>query len=280
MSTNQIDGRSASKWISASTRAALVATIAFCSVTAAAPAAEADESPTTTMVREADRILRGKTTAAVAGMQIHTAAYDRSYEMVYWEDARSAQNKVLLKILGPAEWRGHGTLKIEGRVTLYNPSTDRMTSLSNSMLGDSWMGSHFTNDDFVKETDLARDYTATDEKRWNAPGPSGKDVEFHKLLLKPTPTAPVRWDHISMEVYRENGRTIPTRFEYFRRADGGVTRTLAFTNVKEIGGRIAPTVFTMTVADKPGEFTKVTYEKLKFDADVPTNKFTEQALRQ
>jgi hypothetical protein len=185
-----------------------------------------------------------------------------------------------LKILGPAEWRGHGTLKSEGRVTMYNPSTDRMTSLSNSMLGDSWMGSHFTNDDFVKETDLARDYDAKDEKTWQANNADGAKVEFHHLMLKPRPSAPVRWDHIVIELYKDKGRTIPTKFEYYRRADGPATRTLAFTNVKEIGGRTAPTVFTMTVAEKPGEYTKVIYEKLKFDAEVPGNKFTEQALRQ
>lgn len=252
----------------------------FIGLVTLAPTANADDSALTQMVRDADRIVRGKTTAAVANMQIHTGAYDRSYEIVYWEDARSAQNRVLLKILGPAEWRGHGTLKDAGRVTMYNPSTDRLTSLSNSMLGDSWMGSHFTNDDFVKETDLARDYTPTNEKTWSTPGSAGKEITHHRLMLKPAPSAPVRWDHIVMEVYRENNRTIPVKFEYFRRAGNNVTRTLTFSNVKEIGGRTAPTVFTMTVAEKPGEFTKVTYEKLKFDADVPSNKFTEQALRQ
>lgn len=279
MSSNYVDGRAGAGLIPTVARAGMFALFAVSSLMVGVPSAQAADDPTS-MVRDADHILRGKTTAGVMAMQIHTSAYDRSYDMVYWEDLRAAKNRVLVKILGPAEWRNHGTLKTEGRVTMYNPSTDRMTSLSNSMLGDSWMGSHFTNDDFVKETDLARDYTATDEKQWQGKGADGKDATYHRLMLKPTPNAPVRWDHIVLEVYREDGRTIPTKFEYYRRADSGVTRTLTFSNVKDIGGRTAPTLLTMTVADKPGEYTKVNYQKLKFDADVPTNKFTEQALRQ
>jgi outer membrane lipoprotein-sorting protein len=35
----------------------------------------------------------------------------------------------------------------------------------------------------------------------------------------------------------------------------------------------------MRVADKPGEFTKITYRKLKLNVDIPASKFTEAELR-
>ena len=224
------------------------------------------------LVHRADRVLRGKTSATVLKMQVHTAAYDRAYEMVSWEDERG---NVLVKILGPALWRGFGTLKLAERLSLYDPGADRITVLSSSMLGQSWMGSHFSNDDLMKDTDLARDYTTRELKSWNE-----KDRTFHELVLTPTPSAPVAWDHIVYRLYTDGKNVVPVEEQFFRRAGQPATRTLTFTDVGEIGGRTAPRVLTMTVAEKPGEYTRLTYEKARFDAPIPTEKFSEQALRQ
>jgi hypothetical protein len=247
---------------------------------AGAPALPASQFSPEQMVERADHILRGKTTAAVVQMDVHTASFDRSYEMVSWEDDRDSTGKVLVKILGPALWRGNGTLKVGSRLTLYNPSTDRLTALSTSMLGESWMGSHFTNDDLVKLTDLARDYDAELLKSWMAATPDGTPVQFHQLTLHPKAGAAVSWDHILLTVYEEGTDLQPTSLAYFRRAGEPATRTLTFSEVKGLGGRQVPSVMTMTVATKPGEFTKMTYRTLKFDAPIPPEKFSEQALRQ
>ena len=233
------------------------------------------------LVRRADHSLRGSTTAAVLRMDIHTASYDRSYSMVYWEDARAPDGgDVLVKVLGPALFRGYGTLKVGGRLTLYDPSTDRMTVLSSSMLGDSWMGSHFNNDDFVKDTDLARDYVAR-EVASSSGTEGGRPVVHHEIELRPRPTAPVAWDRIDARLYVDAGNVIPLALRYFRRAsDATPYRTLTFSDVRPIGGRVAPAVLTMTVADKPGEYTRVTYQQARFDVPMPEGKFTERALRQ
>jgi hypothetical protein len=233
----------------------------------------------TELVHKADHVLRGKTTAAVVAMHIHTASYDRSYSMVYWGDDRGGKSRALIKILGPARWRGHGTLKVGGRLSLYDPSTDRVTVLSSSMLGDNWMGSHFTNDDLVKETDLARDYHAQELKHWTAEI-DGKDATFYRVELDPTPQAPVAWHHIVVELYTQGDAVIPTRDEYYRRAKQTTpTRVMTFSDVKTIDGRQLPTKLVMHVADKPGEYTELVYKKLRFDGNVPASKFTEQALR-
>lgn len=233
------------------------------------------------LVRRADHVLRGTTTASVLHMDVHTRTYDRHYSMVYWEDDHGGASSVLVKILGPAMWRGHGTLKVGNRLSLYDPSSDRMTVLSSSMLGDSWMGSHFNNDDFVKDTDLARDYTTREVGSRAGTSADGHAVTFHDLELRPTPTAPVAWDHIVASLYVDGRAVIPVRFDYYRRAgESAPYRTLAFSDVKTLGGRLAPSTLTMTVADKPGEYTRVVYDEVRFDVAIPASKFTEQALRQ
>lgn len=233
------------------------------------------------LVRRADHVLRGRTTAAVMRMDIHTTSYDRHYSLVYWEDDASGTSNVLVKILGPAMWRGHGTLKVGNRLTVYDPGTDRMTVLSSSMLGDSWMGSHFDNDDFVKDTDLATDYTSRETASRAGTSPDGHAVTFHDIELRPTPRAPVAWDRIEETLYVRDGAVIPVRLAYYQRAaERTPHRTLVFSDVKTLGGRVVPTVLTMTVAAKPGEYTRVTYDQVRFDVPIPSNKFTEQALRQ
>jgi hypothetical protein len=254
---------------------------AFVAVGLSADARAGESTDLRDLVHRADYALRGQTTAAVVKMTVHTATFERAYDMVYWDDERAGHSRVLVKILGPALWRGHGTLKVDQRLTMYNPSADRMTVLSGSMLGESWMGSHFSNDDLVKETDLAADYEARELRAWDAQGATGHTVRFHRVELHPTPRAPVPWDRIALEAYVDGALVVPTRLEYFRRAgDAAPYRALAYSDVKPIGGRTAPTTLTMTVTDKPGEFTRLVYENAKFDVNVPDAKFTEQALRQ
>lgn len=253
--------------------------LALALILTAAGGARAAGTSVTELVHRADHVLRGKTTAALVKMHIHKRAYDRTYDMVYWGDERGSHDRALIKVLGPARWRGRGTLKVEGRLSVYDPRTDRVTVLSSSMLGDSWMGSHFTNDDLVKETDLAKDYRSSllGESKKSV---GGKPAHFYRIRLTPTPQAPVAWNHIVVELYQQDGHVIPVKEAYYRRGNQkAATRTLTFSNVRAIGGRIAPTRLTMRVADEPGEYTQLDYEKARFDVDVPSTKFTEQALR-
>lgn len=242
-------------------------------------AARAAEPSLVDLVRRADHVLRGQTTAAILTMHVHTKSYDRGYDIVYWGDERGGTTRALIKVLGPARWRGHGTLKVGRSLSLYDPSSDRVTVLSGSMLGDSWMGSHFANDDLVKETDLARDYAVKELKRWSAPA-GGKDATFYRVLLEPTPRAPVAWDHQVLELYAQGAAAVPVREEYYRKKDTAEpARVLTFDAVKDVDGRSVPTRLVMRVADAPGEYTELVYDKVKFDTDVPASKFTEQALR-
>ena len=232
------------------------------------------------LVRRADLVFRGKTSAAVMTMDIKTKSFERSYKLVAWDDARG-RDRTLLKLLGPALWRGNGTLKLGSQLKIYDPKTNHVTVVGHSMLGDSWMGSHFSNDDLVKETRLARDYNVALVKTWSAASPTGSgQATFYRAKLTPKPTAPVAWGKIVYELWEQGDAIAPLRSDYYRKAgDSNAVRSIAFSNVKKLGGRTVPAVMTCTVASKPGEYTRITYKKLKLNVDIPGSKFTEQALR-
>jgi hypothetical protein len=260
--------------------ARLVPALAAAAVAVALPGrASAAPTPLDELVRKADTVLRGQSSAGVLTMDVKTQSYSRSFKIVMWDDSRG-EDRTLIKILGPALWRGYGTLKVGSQLKLYNPKTDHVTVVSGSMLGDDWMGSHFSNDDLVKETRLARDYRVRLVKSWPGTDPTGAAATFHLLELTPKPTAPVAWGRILYQLWERGDTVLPTKAEYFRKAAAKTPdRTLLFTDVKPLGGRLVPARMVMTLARKPGEHTAISYSELRFDIAIPASKFTEQALR-
>ncbi len=245
-------------------------------VLAAAPRGDAEIQA---LVERADLVFRGRSSAAVMEMRIKTRAYERTYELVAWDDSRGG-DRSLIKILGPAGYRGFGTLKLGEQLKLFDPKTNHVQVVGHSMLGGSWMGSHFSNDDLVKETRLARDYSASLLKTWTAPAPVGGPATHHLVALSPKPTAPVAWGRIEYELWENDLALVPVSSRYFRKAgDAEPARTITFTDVKEMSGRYVPSTLTVRLADKPGEETSLIYKKLKLNVDIPAEKFTEQSLR-
>lgn len=227
------------------------------------------------LVEQADMGYRGSSAAAVIAMEVKTKSYSRSYRIVMWTDDRKDKDRTLVKILGPSLWRGFGTLKIGNALKLYDPKSNHVTVVSNSMLGDSWMGSHFSNDDLVKETRLAEDFALALDKKWQ----EGAAVHY-RVVLSPKPTAPVPWDKIVYELAMEGGAVWPVKVEYYRKAGSKTPeRTTSFTSLRQLGGRRLPAVMTVQLANKPGEYTRIEYQRLEFGVRIPDSKFSEQALR-
>lgn len=253
--------------------------MALCAILVSlSPAAHADSLQA--LVQRADRILRGKSSAAVVHMDVKTHGYQRTYKMVIWQRDDSNRERTLVKILGPTSWRGYSTLKIGNQLKFYDPKTNHVQAVGNSMLGDSWMGSHFSNDDLVKETRLAVDYTPSLISKRVAKNELGQSATFYRIRLTPKPTAPVVWGRIEFEVWQHDDLVVPVRCDYFTKVgDKNPVRIMRFYGVKEMDGRWVPSEMQITVASKPGEYTRLTYDKLRFDVDIPASKFTEQAMR-
>lgn len=242
----------------------------------AAPRAGADELGD--LVNKADTVYRGQSAASLFDMTIKTRAGERAYKVIVWSKS-GKEDHVLIKLLGPALWRGFGTLKLGNLLKVYDPKSRHVTVVSHSMLGDSWMGSHFSNDDLVKETRLDRDYQIKSLATAKRDTGLGFDATYHTLELTPTPRAPVVWGRIVYELWAHDAAALPVKVTYYRKAeDRTPTRIITFTEVRNFDGRLVPATLQVTVTDKPGEFTRIDYKKLKFNVRIDQQKFTEQAL--
>jgi outer membrane lipoprotein-sorting protein len=139
------------------------------------------------------------------------------------------------------------------------------------MMMASWMGSHFTNDDLVKESRLVRDYDVA-----LAFAGSRHGVEVWEFVLTPRPAAAVVWGRIVLEVRQTD--LMPTWAKYYG-DDGGQRRTLTFSDYRRMGGRLVPATMTVRPTDKPDESTVITYRRLVFDVDLPPDTFSIAALK-
>jgi outer membrane lipoprotein-sorting protein len=200
-------------------------------------------------------------------MKVKTSRYERTVKIRAWSKGK---DRSLIVIEAPAKDKGIATLKVDKNIWNYLPKVDRTMKVPSGMMSNSWMGSHFTNDDLVKGNRLSEQYTGDIEQR-PADG-TGSWV----VRLTPKPNAPVVWGAVVVTVTHE---IIPESVEYFDE-DGALARTMRFHDVQEVAGRKVPMVMTLIPADKPDEQTQVTYQSLEFDVDLPESMFTLQGLKQ
>jgi outer membrane lipoprotein-sorting protein len=230
--------------------------------------AEDDKPTIEELLNTTDDIQRGESSEAVMVMDVKTKRFERSMKMRAL--SKGTENS-LVTILEPAKDAGTTTLKVGDNLWNYLPKVDRTMKIPAGMMGGSWMGSHFSNDDLVKQSRMSEDYTA---ELKSEPTDEAPDTNW-VIELTPTPDAPVVWGKVVVTVLPEK---VPLSIEYFDEK-GQLQRTLSFSDVQEVDGRQVPMTMMLTPQDKEGEFTKISYEKLDFGVEISDKQFTLQALK-
>jgi hypothetical protein len=216
------------------------------------------------LLNATDDVLRGESSEATMEMQVKTARYERTMRMKTWSHGT---DKSLILIEAPAKDAGVATLKVGDNIWNYLPKVDRTMKVPAGMMGGSWMGSHFTNDDLVKESRLSEDFTWTE--------PTTNEAGNWLVVLTPKPDAAIVWGALEVEVSAER---MPVSIVY-KDEDGETARTMTWENIQEVDGRSIPMVMRLVPADKPDEFTMVSYIEIDFDVNLPESTFTLQSLK-
>ena len=220
------------------------------------------------IIDRVDRILRGESSHGIATMEVVTEQWERRLTMEVWS---LGTEYALVRITAPKREAGTATLKAGDDIWNYLPRVDRTIKIPTSLMMGSWMGSHFTNDDLVKESRLIEDYDIEISFEGDRDG-----VAVWELVLTPKPEAAVVWGHIEYQVRRRD--LMPTWARYYDE-DGALVRTLTFSEFNEMGGRLVPAAMDMRPEDKPGERTTIRYSELEFDIDIDESFFSLRALR-
>lgn len=219
------------------------------------------------IISKAENAIKGETSYAMITMRIVTSDYTRELQMKSWW---VGNEKALIEILSPPKDRGNKTLKIKNEMWSYLKNTQTTIKIPPSMMLQSWNGSDFTNDDLVRETNLNRDYFIKllfEEKI------AGEDC--WKIELKPKPETPVVWGLIYYWVRKKD--YLPALVQYYSEA-GELIRTMRFSDYGNYGGRFIPKKWSVINNKKPGNYTEMILDEIKFDIKIPDRIFSFREL--
>jgi hypothetical protein len=224
----------------------------------------ADEPSIEELLDATDDINRGASSITTIEMQVKTARYERTMSMQAWS---RGEEDSLIRILSPVKDAGTTTLKVGDDMWNYLPKVDRTMKIPQGMMSGSWMGSHFSNDDLVKSNRLADEFTYVNE---------GLVDGVYTIVCTAKPDAPVVWGKVVVQVRADK---IPVEVAYYDE-EGTLARTMTFSDVRELDGRLVPATMTLIPADRPEEFTRITTVEADFDVELDDRLFTLQALKE
>lgn len=213
-----------------------------------------------------DDLYRSTSSHAIATMTVVRERGTRELTLESWS---LGDDQALIVIRAPAREAGTATLRTGDGLWNYAPRADRLIRVPAGLLSDDWMGSHFTNDDLLRETSYLDDHEAT--LAWI----ERDGARLIEVTLTPLPDAPVVYTRLVFLVATDTWTPVEAAFW-----DGDeLIRTMAYDTVRRVAGRSIPMRLVVTPADEPEERTVVLYEELELDAAVDPELFTRRGLR-
>ena len=180
------------------------------------------------------------------------------------------QDKNFTEYLSPEREKGMKMLKLDDRLWIYSPSTDRTIQLSGHLLRQSLMGSDLSYEDMMEEKKLSLIYSVNiigeelinNRKAWKMELIAKvSNVSYYKRLS---------W--IDKEKY------VPLKEDLFAKS-GELLKTTLFTDIKKINGRWYPTKINYKDVLKTGQGTDFVILEIAFDKSIPDNYFSKSILK-
>ena len=201
-------------------------------------------------------------------MRIVRPRFEREIALRAWMLGRQY---TMIGVTAPARDQGTAFLLRERNVWTYDPRIDRTTRLPSSMLAQPWMGSDFTNDDLVRDSDTVDDYTHELLRTETYEGrPS------YVVRMVPKPDRPIVWGKVKMWICKTD--YLQLRVEFFDQRDQ-LVNTMRLDEITRFGDREVPARITVVPADKTDHQTVLRYQKLDFSVELDEAFFTQRNMR-
>jgi outer membrane lipoprotein-sorting protein len=200
-------------------------------------------------------------------MVIHGRRGSRTITSKTWLEG---EDQSFTEYLAPAREQGTKMLKLEDKLWLYSPGTDRTIQISVHMLKKSVMGSDLSYEDMLDDKKLTTYYDAviTGEE----------DIEERKTwIVELTANTPdVAYD--MRRIWVDQERKVPVRQELYAKS-GKLLKRLTLTDVVKIEGRWFPRKMVFKDMLKDGEGTEFIINDIRFDVPIPQELLSKASLR-
>jgi outer membrane lipoprotein-sorting protein len=177
----------------------------------------------------------------------------------------------LILITAPAREKGTAFLKRDKELWNWQPTIDRVIKMPPSMMMQSWMGSDFSNDDMVQQSDPVKDFT---HRLLGTEVVEGRECYVVEMI--PKEETAVVWGKVLHWVDVKDYLELKTEFYD---EDGYLVNTILGKNIKELGGRLLPTRLEVIPEEEEGHKTIVEQVDLKFDVPMKESFFSVQNMK-
>jgi outer membrane lipoprotein-sorting protein len=219
------------------------------------------------IVRAAIEYWRGLSSYGEMTMTIHRPDWERSMSMRAWTQG---DDRSLVRVTAPKKDRGNGTLIDEDNMWSYSPKINRVIKVPSSMMGQSWMGSDFSNKDISRVDDIIDQYDHSIASREELDGHTVYQIESipheEAAVVWGKEVLTIRDDHVVLE-------------HSFYDQDGELVKKLVSLEIAEMGGRIIATRQRMQKVEESDEWTEIVVDSMEYDLDLRDSLFTLSNLR-
>jgi len=226
-----------------------------------------EERTATDIVRAAVNHWRGLSSEAVMTMVIHRPDWERSMTMRAWT---KGDEKSLVRVIEPRKDRGNGTLTDDNNMWSFSPKVNRVIKVPSSMMGQSWMGSDFSNNDVTRADEIIDEYDHTILGTEEVDG-----ITVFEIESIPHEDAAVVWGR---EVLRIRDDHVVLTHRFFDQ-DGELVKQLESLEIGEMGGRTTALRQRMGKIETPDEWTELQIQSVAYNVELKDSLFTLSNLR-
>ena len=228
----------------------------------------AQESPDAkTIIDQVDFNMTSETKITKSQMVVHGRRNSRTLESISYT---KGHDESYTEYLAPEREKGTKMLKLEDRLWIYTPSTDRTIQLSGHMLRQSVMGSDLSYEDMMEDRKLLEVYNA---KVIGEEDIDGSSTWVLELKAKVEDAA-----YQKRKMWIEKEHYVPLKEELFAKS-GQLLKKTVLSDVKQVDGRWYPHKINYKDMLKDGKGTDFIVLEIQIDAEIPAHILTKAALR-
>lgn len=228
---------------------------------------QANERDAASIVRDAVNHWRGVSSDSTMTMIIHRPEWERSMTM---HAQTKGDEQSLVRVLEPKKDRGNGTLTDDNNMWSYSPKVNRVIKIPSSMMGQSWMGSDFSNKDVARADDIIDEYDhsilAVDEV---------DGITVFEIESIPHEEAAVVWGKEILTIREDHVVVTHSFFDQ----DGDLVKQLQSLEIGEMGGRVIAIRQRMGKLEAPDEWTEIAINTIEYNVELKDSLFTLSNLR-
>lgn len=220
-----------------------------------------------TILDRIDQNMSSDTRHVISKMVIHGARTTRTIEAETWS---VGDEKSYTEYLAPAREKGTKMLKLEDKLWIFSPGTDRTIQISGHMLRQSLMGSDLSYEDMMEDPNLRNKYDAavTGSEEVN-----GIDCWVLELQANAPDVA-----YQMRKLWVDKSRYLPLKEELYAKS-GTLLKKTELLDIKRVGNRWYPGKIVFKDMLKKGDGTEFIVDEIHFNVEVPEHLLSKAALR-